>query len=121
MNHAYVWVPGTDTLLKVDKTVDMHTYQSGVWTNLINSVPGSSTLVGTGSNYTCMERPYIWMMNDQGYPVSAANVGQLCYLTTGEHVGTGSSDLNTACIAGEIVSFDSTRNIVLVNFNRKSV
>lgn len=119
-NHAYVWVPGTNALLKVDKTVDMSAYESGIWTGLLGTTYGAITMVGTGSNLTCVSRPTVWMQNDQGYPVTSSNVGQIARLTTGEHVGVNSSDLNTACIAGKIMAFDSRSNLVLVDFARKA-
>jgi hypothetical protein len=121
LNHAYVWIAATAALLKVDKTVDMSTYKSGIWTGAGSAVPLATSVLGTGTNTAVMEQPRVWMKNDQGYPVAAANVGQLAYLTTGEHVGCNHSDLNTACVAGKILKFDGRTGLVLVDFAVKAV
>ena len=120
LNHAYAFVPGTGTIVKIDKTVDLSTYESGIWTGLITNPILSPTFVGDGTKTTALARPMIWLQNDQGYPVAAANVGQIAKFTTGEHVGVGSTDLNTAVIAGKIMAFDARNNTVLVDIARKA-
>jgi hypothetical protein len=119
--HAYVWVPGTNALVKVAKATDMSSYESAIWVPGVGTVPLATTMVGTGTNKTAMIRPTVWMENDQGYPVTGLMVGMLARLTTGEHVGANHSDLSTACIAGKIMAFDAVTNRVLVDFARKAV
>jgi hypothetical protein len=124
LNHAYAWLPGAaSTIVKIDKTVDLSTYMTGIWTG-DESLPISSTsFTGDGSTtFTSLSQGPIWIFNDQGYPVTSYAVGKLGYLTTGNHVGWQATvtDLGTAAIAGQIEAFDSVLNLVLVDFSKKA-